>query len=70
MNTQHFNISKKSKYTLLDSIYFTSVVHTSTGFGDIYPISNTTKLITTLHIICVFVSLASVVILKDNIKTK
>lgn len=29
MNTQHFNMSKKSKYKLLDSIYNTSVVHTS-----------------------------------------
>lgn len=67
MNKQHFNIASESKYNILDSVYYTAVVHTSTGFGDISPKTDITKIITTAHTICVFAVIASILLLKDKI---
>jgi len=50
------NEEKKILNMLTDSFYFTVCTHTSLGFGDITPKSRMIRLVTSLHMICVFVS--------------
>lgn len=46
---------RKFLYNLVDSFYFTVCTHSSLGFGDITPKSQYTRLITSFHMIFVFV---------------
>ena len=70
MDKKYFNIPNNSNNHFTNSIYYTAVVHSSTGFGDITPNTNITKMITkmitTAHIFCVFIVIASVILLHDK----
>ena len=50
------NEDKKYLNTFIDSFYFTVCTHTSLGFGDITPKSRMIRLVTSSHMISVFVS--------------
>ena len=50
------NEEKKILNMLVDSFYFTICTHTSLGFGDITPKSRIIRLVTSFHMICVFIS--------------
>lgn len=46
---------RKFLCNLSDSFYFTVCTHSSLGFGDITPKSRSIRLLTSIHMICVFV---------------
>ena len=48
-NPESFSVNKK--LTLMDSFYFTNVVHFTLGFGDIYPTTTMARLFVILHIV-------------------
>ena len=41
----------------INSLYFSAVVHTTTGFGRIYPVNIKAKIVVFLHIMIVFSSI-------------
>jgi len=49
---QVFNNLSDNKY--INSLYFSAVVHTTTGFGRMYPVNTKAKIIVFLHIMIVF----------------
>jgi hypothetical protein len=58
------NIQDKSKVFdnlsdngYINSLYFSAVVHTTTGFGRIYPVNIKAKIVVILHIMSVFSTL-------------
>ena len=48
------SFSKEGKLSLMDSIYFSVISHTTVGYGDIYPTTNTSKFFVLCHICLVF----------------
>lgn len=51
-NKNNFN---KKQLSNNDIIYYSLVTHTTVGYGDIYPVTNQGKYITSLHILIVFI---------------
>jgi len=47
-----FDNLSDNKY--INSLYFSAVVHTTTGFGRMYPVNTKAKIIVFLHIMIVF----------------
>lgn len=47
---KHFNIPEKKKMTVADVMYYTTVVHSTAGFGDIYPLTFYARTVVTLHL--------------------
>lgn len=52
------DITKLNKYvnSIIDSFYFTVCTHTSLGYGDITPRSRYIRILTSVHMILVFIS--------------
>lgn len=44
----------RRKATWMDCIYFATATHTTTGFGDTIPDTDTSRLVVTCHMIIVF----------------
>ena len=44
----------KKEPSWMDVIYMSAVTHTTTGFGDFLPSTNTARICVTLHVILVF----------------
>ncbi len=44
----------KDSYILLDSLYFTTVSQTSSGYGDITPATPIAKFLTTIHLLLAY----------------
>lgn len=56
------NVVREKNYTgdgPLDVAYFTMVMHTTVGFGDVYPITWYARSVTMLHLFLVFMATAS-----------
>jgi hypothetical protein len=51
-STGDYFVSKTSG--IIDALYYTTATHTTTGFGDVVPVATTTKLISTAHMMSVF----------------
>lgn len=50
---KHFNVptnSENRKMSVADVIYYTTVVHSTAGFGDIYPLTNYARAAVSLHL--------------------
>lgn len=58
---QNFNIPEKKKMTIADVIYYTSVVHSTAGFGDIYPTSFYARICVAAHLGLVFMGTANLI---------
>ena len=43
----------------LDVLYYTTVVHTTTGFGDVYPITWQARVLVIIHIMLVFMHIGN-----------
>ncbi len=53
----HFNVpDAKKKFQSSATLYYTAVVHSTTGFGDIYPTTWIGDMIVTIHIALVFLA--------------
>ena len=50
--TKVFDNLSDNKY--INSLYFSAIVHTTTGFGRMYPVNTKAKIIVFLHIMIVF----------------
>ena len=48
-------IQEDENGSILDSFYYTTATHTSIGFGDITPKNRIIRMITSLHMIMVFI---------------
>lgn len=60
----HFNVpdaTKNKHVSTADILYYTTVVHTTTCFGDIYPVTLYGRSVVTAHVMCVFLGLAGLV---------
>lgn len=53
------SFNKKDKLSLMDSVYFSVISHTTVGYGDIYPASNIAKFFVLCQIALVFSLIAS-----------
>lgn len=54
-----FNVpSPTKKMTVADVVYYTTVVHTTAGFGDIYPVTFYGRCVVAAHLGCVFLGVA------------
>lgn len=47
---KHFNVPEKKKMTLADVLYYSLVVHSTAGFGDIYPTSFYGRTVVSAHL--------------------
>ena len=52
----HFNVPEKKKMTLADVAYYTMVVHSTAGFGDIYPTTFYARSCVATHLGLVFLA--------------
>jgi len=52
---QEQSFSQDKKMSMLDSIYYSVVTHTTVGYGDISPKSNKARIATILHILFVLI---------------
>jgi len=50
-----FDNLSDNKY--INSLYFSAIVHTTTGFGRIYPVNLKAKIIVLLHLLTVFATI-------------
>ena len=57
----NFNVPEKKKLTIADVIYYTAVVHSTAGFGDIYPTSFYSRFCVAVHLGLVFVGTAGLI---------
>ena len=54
---KHFNFpATTDPHNFVDTLYFSAVTHTSTGFGDITPKTSPAKLLVLSHALVVFIS--------------
>lgn len=51
---KHFNVPTKKSMTIADVLYYTMVVHSTAGFGDIYPLTFYSRVVVTAHLGLVF----------------
>lgn len=58
---KNFNIPEKKKMTIADVLYYTAVVHSTAGFGDIYPTSFYARICVAAHLGLVFMGTAGLV---------
>lgn len=58
---KHFNMPAAKKMTVADVMYYTSVVHSTAGFGDIYPTSFWARAVVATHLGLVFLATASMI---------
>lgn len=58
---KNFNVPEKKKMTLADVSYYTMVVHSTAGFGDIYPTSFWARAVVTTHLGLVFLGVAGLI---------
>jgi hypothetical protein len=61
---KHFNVpatDAKKDMSIADVLYYTAVVHSTAGFGDIYPTSFYGRTCVALHLILVFLASAGLV---------
>jgi hypothetical protein len=63
---KHFNIPDTKKVDRaskpdgpLAVAYYTMVIHTTTGFGDVYPLTWLARMITMMHMVLVYIATAS-----------
>ena len=62
--TENFNMPNdktKAAKSWKDVLYFTAVTHSSTGYGDIYPLTPTAKALVMGHVMMVFAGAANVI---------
>ncbi len=62
-NQKFYSTDSKSPF---DALYFTTVTHTTIGYGDIYPTHVGSKLIMMLHALLVFVVTAGILAFEDK----
>ena len=55
---KHFNVPEKKKMNVADVAYYTIVVHSTAGFGDIYPLTFWGRAVVTAHLGLVFLATA------------
>ena len=48
------SFSDSNKMTFFDSIYYSTITHTTVGFGDIYPKTNLARFVCMIHVLLVF----------------
>lgn len=58
---KNFNLPAKKKMTIADVIYYTMVVHSTAGFGDIYPTSFYARAVVATHLGLVFLGTAALI---------
>jgi hypothetical protein len=59
--TKHFNVPKGAKSMgFADLAYYTMVAHSTTGFGDIYPLTTYARTLVSAHLALVFLASASI----------
>jgi len=60
---RNFNMPEKKKMNIADVLYYTMVVHSTAGFGDIYPISFYARICVAAHLGLVFLGTAGLLTL-------
>lgn len=58
---KHFNIPEKKTMSVADVAYYSMVVHSTAGFGDIYPISFWSRSVVATHLGLVFLGTAGLI---------
>jgi hypothetical protein len=58
---RNFNVPEKKRMTIADVLYYTMVVHSTAGFGDIYPTSFYARACVAAHLGLVFLGTASLI---------
>ena len=53
-NVDAFSTDFDTPMTLFDSIYYSAITHTTVGFGDVYPMTKTSKIACMVHVLLVF----------------
>lgn len=60
---ENFNMpNDKTGKSWTDVLYFTAVTHSSTGYGDIYPLTKRARALVTLHVMMAFAGAANVLV--------
>jgi hypothetical protein len=60
---ENFNMpNDKTGKSWRDVLYFTAVTHSSTGYGDIYPLSPKARALVTMHAVLAFAGAANVLV--------
>ena len=62
----NFNLPEKKKMTIADVVYYTMVVHSTAGFGDIYPTTFWARTVVSTHLGLVFLVTAGLIKLGGN----
>lgn len=61
--SENFNVpNKETGKRWQDVMYFTAVTHSSTGYGDIYPLSRRARALVTMHAMLAFAGAANVLV--------
>lgn len=58
---KNFNVPEPKRMNVADVLYYTIVVHSTAGFGDIYPTTAYARLMVSLHLGLVFLQTAGLV---------
>lgn len=58
---KNFNLPAAKKMTVADVMYYTTVVHSTAGFGDIYPTSFWARSVVSTHLGLVFLATSSMI---------
>jgi len=53
-NLENKSFSNMKKMTWFDSVYYSTITHSTVGFGDVYPQTRMSKLACMTHVLLVF----------------
>ncbi len=56
-----YKFTSKNNNLLIDSLYYTIVSQTGTGYGDIVPTTSTAKFITIIHLLTTYILIACII---------
>lgn len=59
--SKNFNVPTKTKMGIADILYYTMVVHSTCGFGDMYPLTFYARSCVTTHLGLVFLGVANLI---------
>ena len=56
-NIDHFFIPENESHSFVNALYFSLVTQSTLGYGDIYPISNVSKIVVMVHVFIMLIIL-------------
>jgi hypothetical protein len=57
---KNFNVPDKTTTSALDIGYYTAITHSGVGYGDIYPLTSTARVLVSMHILLVVLAVFNI----------